>query len=52
MQGIRIGVRINGHRADPKLSQGPNNPAGNGAAIGNEYFTEHDLLSTISLMSQ
>jgi len=48
MQGIRIGIGINGHRPDPEFFQGANNPARNGATIGDEHFLKHDRSSTFS----
>ena len=43
VQGILVGVRIDGDRFDPHLARGFDDPAGNFAAIGNEDTLEHSV---------
>jgi hypothetical protein len=41
MQGILVGVGIDGHRSDAHLLRRLDNPTGDFPTIGNQYFLEH-----------
>ena len=40
MERVTVDVAVNGHRADPHLFAGPDDPAGNFSPIGNQDFAE------------
>ena len=44
VQGILVGLRINGDRFNSHLARGLDDPAGNFTAIGNENTLEHSVL--------
>ena len=41
MEGIAVGVRIDGHRLDTHFARGLDHAAGNLAAVGNKDLLEH-----------
>ena len=41
--GADVGLRVNGHRADAQPAAGADDPAGDFAAVGDQYFIEHFL---------
>ncbi len=41
MQGLAIGIRIDGHRRDPEPTRRPDDAAGDLAAIGNQDLFQH-----------
>jgi hypothetical protein len=43
MKRLTIGFRVNGDRLDPHFLTGPNDPAGDLASIGDEYFANFSL---------
>ena len=49
MQGPGIGIRVHGDGGNAHLSGRLDDAAGNLAAIGDEYFVEHDLIEALLL---
>ena len=45
MQGIPVRFGIDGHGGNAEIFQGGNHTGGNGAAVGNQHFVEHDGVS-------
>jgi hypothetical protein len=40
MEGAAVGVRVDGHRADPELAKRAENADGDLPAVGHEHFPE------------
>jgi hypothetical protein len=43
VQGVAVGVGVDGHRLDPHLLAGPHDADGDLAPVGNEYLLDHAM---------